>query len=83
MRTLDRSFFRKVVPLAAATISDLKQVTNVRKELEKSGDLLRLNPIKPLRDDETTPGAKCILLKPGIDANGISNYLQTTDYALT
>jgi hypothetical protein len=32
--------------------------------------MLKVNPIKPLRDDETTPGAKCLLLRPGIDASG-------------
>ena len=70
MQTLDKSFFRKVIPLAAVTISDLKQISNVRKELDKSGDMLNLSSIKPLRDDETSPGAKCILLRPGIDAHG-------------
>ncbi|EXJ78256.1 tRNA wybutosine-synthesizing protein 2 [Capronia epimyces CBS 606.96] len=69
MQTLDRSFFRKVVPLAAATVSDPKQLTNVRKELDKSGDMLRLSPIRPLRDDESTPGAKCFILRAGINAN--------------
>ncbi|KAK5213472.1 tRNA(m(1)G37)methyltransferase [Exophiala xenobiotica] len=69
MQTLDRSFFRKVIPLAAASVSDLKQIANVRKELEKSGDMLKVNPIKPLREDETTSGAKCFLLAPQITAH--------------
>ncbi len=69
MQTLDRSAFRKVVPLAAATVPDVRQITAVRKELDHSGDLLRLNPIKPLRDDETS-GGKCFLLRPGIKASG-------------
>lgn len=70
MQTLDRAFFRKVVPLAVATVSDLKQISNLRRELDKSGDILKINPIKPLRDDESAPGAKCILLRLGIDAHG-------------
>jgi len=69
MQNLDKSFFRKVVPLAAASVSDLKQITNVRKELEKSGDMLKIHPIKPLRDDETKLGAKCFLLAPQINAH--------------
>ncbi|KAI1618233.1 Met-10+ like-protein-domain-containing protein [Exophiala viscosa] len=69
MKTLDKSFFRKVIPLAAASVSDMKQITNVRKELEKSSDMLKINPIKPLREDETMPGAKCFLLTPGVAAN--------------
>ncbi|KIW23033.1 uncharacterized protein PV07_11265 [Cladophialophora immunda] len=68
MQTLDKSFFRKVVPLAAATISDVRQITAIRKELDKSQDLLRISPIKPLREDDSVPGAKCLLLRPEIDA---------------
>lgn len=70
--TLDKSFFRKVVPLAAATVFDVKQITHVRKELDRSGDMLRVSPVRPLRDDDSTPGAKCFLLRPGIDAKGMS-----------
>ncbi|KIX01596.1 uncharacterized protein Z518_09322 [Rhinocladiella mackenziei CBS 650.93] len=77
MQTLDRSFFRKVIPLAAATISDLKQITNVRKQLDSSGDMLRLHPIKPMRDDEITPGAKCLLLRPEVDANAPETWSST------
>lgn len=69
MQILDRSFFRKVIPLSAASISDPKQISNVRKALDKSGDVLRLSPIKILRDDELSPGSKCLLLRPGIDAD--------------
>ena len=75
MQTLDRSFFRKVVPLAAASISDVKQITNIRKELEKAGVILKVHPIKSLRDDEKTPGAKCLLLKPEIRPDGKRNHI--------
>jgi len=70
MRTLDRSFFKKTIPLSAATVSDTKKISDVRSELQKSGDLLRLGLVKGLRDDETAPGAKCFLLQPGVDAAG-------------
>lgn len=79
MKTLDKSFFRKVIPLAAASVSDVKQITNVRRELEKSSDILKINPIKPLREDETTPGAKCFLLTPSIVANGMRSLLADSD----
>jgi tRNA (guanine37-N1)-methyltransferase len=72
MQTLDKSFFRKVVPLAAVSISDVRQITTVRKELDSSGDLLKISPLKNLREDDSAPGAKCMLLRHGIDANGSS-----------
>jgi len=66
MKVLDRSFFKKVIPLAAASIAEAKEISNIRKELDRAGALLRLNPIKTLRDDDLRPGAKCLLLRPGI-----------------
>lgn len=66
MQTLDRSFFHKVIPLSAASISDHKEISNVRKELDRSGDVFKLNPIRSLREDDMNPGAKCLLLRPGI-----------------
>ena len=71
MQVLDRSFFRKAVHLAAASISDVKQITTLRKELERSGDILKISPIKHLREDDSSPGAKCILLRHEIQADGI------------
>jgi hypothetical protein len=72
MQTLDRSFFRKVVPLAAASVSDVRQIGNTRAQLTASGELFRLAPLKPLRDDDQNPGAKCLLLKHDVDPNGIA-----------
>lgn len=69
MQVLDRAFFKKVVPLAAVSIADTREISNVRKELDRSGALLRLNPIKTLRDDDLSPGAKCLLLRPGIHSD--------------
>jgi tRNA (guanine37-N1)-methyltransferase len=80
MQILDRSFFHKVIPLSAASISDPKEISNVRKELDRSGDILRLNPIKSLRDDELSPGAKCLLLRPGIYADRKSDGEVVWDY---
>ncbi|EXJ74032.1 uncharacterized protein A1O5_02326 [Cladophialophora psammophila CBS 110553] len=79
MQTLDKSFFHKVVPLAAATISDVKQITNIRKELDNSRDLLRVSPIKPLREDGSAPGAKCLLLRPEIDAKEPTTWSATVE----
>ena len=72
MQTLDKSFFRKVVPLAAASVSDVRQITHVRKELDRSGDVLKISPLKHLREDDSAPGAKCILLRHRINPKGAS-----------
>jgi tRNA (guanine37-N1)-methyltransferase len=80
MQTLDRSVFRKSVVLAAATVSDVKQITTVRNNLSRSGDLLKISPIKPLRDDDSAPGSKCLLLRPGIKANGELTLLYIENY---
>ncbi|KAK2812044.1 hypothetical protein FQN50_001753 [Emmonsiellopsis sp. PD_5] len=40
MRTLDRSFFQKTVPLTAASFFDKKSIGPVRNRLEKSKDIL-------------------------------------------
>ncbi|KAJ5475579.1 tRNA (guanine(37)-N1)-methyltransferase [Penicillium diatomitis] len=55
MKSLDRSFFRKTVPLAAAKIFEKSQISNVRQALGKSHDLLvlpRLNVIRELKDQD-------------------------------
>lgn len=70
-KVLDKSFFRKLIPLAAAAVSDVRQITAIRKELERSGDLLRISQIKSLRDDDiVAESGKCFLLRQGIDADG-------------
>ncbi|KAK6431249.1 tRNA(m(1)G37)methyltransferase, partial [Oleoguttula sp. CCFEE 5521] len=68
-RTLDRNFFRKVIPLQAARIFENKNISNVRSELERSKDALhqdRLGSVFPDPDpDRAKLGTKCVLLRPG------------------
>ena len=75
MRVLDRTFFQKKVPLAAARVLDNKKISRCRKDLEKSRDLLRLERIaivRPDPEDERGPnGRKCLLLKPEVKRNGM------------
>ena len=69
MRSLDRNFFRKKIPLAAAKISDNKKITQFRKDLGQ--DLLRLErytSIKELPGHER--GTKALLLNPNIGVQG-------------
>ena len=67
---MDRSFFRKTIPLSAATIFERRDIERVRADLVRSGDILSLDAVKITRDDETVPGRKCMLLKPKVDATG-------------
>ncbi|EED12288.1 tRNA (guanine) methyltransferase Trm5 [Talaromyces stipitatus ATCC 10500] len=42
MRVLDRSFFKKTVPVSAATVLENKNISSVRKRLESSKDAIDL-----------------------------------------
>ncbi|KAF9892853.1 tRNA(m(1)G37)methyltransferase [Aspergillus nanangensis] len=64
MRVLDRSFFKKTIPLSAATIFKPSDISRVRGELHKSRDLLalpRLSSIQEVRTEDAVK--KCLLLK--------------------
>ncbi|KAI9838647.1 MAG: hypothetical protein M1819_004961 [Sarea resinae] len=52
MRVLDRSFFKKRVPLSAARIPDNKKISKIRTELDRSQDLLR-QPRITMKDSST------------------------------
>ncbi|KAL4775142.1 hypothetical protein BDW60DRAFT_214504 [Aspergillus nidulans var. acristatus] len=67
MRVLDRSFFKKTVPLSAATIFKNSDISRVRRALEQSKDILalpRLNTIQDIKQDDVVK--KCLLLKETI-----------------
>lgn len=84
MRVLDRSFFRKTIPLSAATVFENSNISRVRSELAKSHDLLtlpRLNIIRPApasapagqpaegkKSSDST--RKCLILREGIKHDG-------------
>ena len=75
MRVLDRSFFRKTVPLAAAKVLDYREIANCRKCL--APDLLQVGRIPHVRfDPGGDPTVKLLLLKPQIKTDG--NCLVTT-----
>ena len=70
MRTLDRSFFQKSIPLSAARIRDNKQISKYRTEL--GHDLLkldRMSAVRPVRDSEGQE-AKALLLRPEVKPDG-------------
>jgi tRNA (guanine37-N1)-methyltransferase len=74
MRTLDRAFFRKSLPLVAARIADNKQIFPVRSELVKSKDIMALERMSPVISDPDVDlakqGRKCLLLQPSIKHDG-------------
>jgi len=71
MRVLDRSFFQKTIPIAAATVFEDQNISLVRGKVQSAGHLFGVYSIKSIVPDETVPGRKCILLQPGIRATGI------------
>ena len=66
MQKLDRSFFRKTIPLAAARILNLKDTHQIRSTLLQSRELLQISSLKSLREDPSVPRSKCFLLRPEI-----------------
>ncbi len=66
MRQLDKSFFRKTIPLAAVRLIDLKRIAPVRDLLSKSKALLNIGTIKSLVEGPSDPGAKYLLLRPDV-----------------
>ena len=64
MRVLDRSYFQKKIPLAAARVLQKKQIAKCRAEL--TDDLLKLERVSVVRDDSVEKGLKALLLKPEI-----------------
>ncbi|KKA25536.1 tRNA (guanine(37)-N1)-methyltransferase [Rasamsonia emersonii CBS 393.64] len=91
MRVLDRSFFRKTIPLSAATVFENSNISRVRSELAKSHDLLtlpRLNIIRPApasapagqpaegkKSSDST--RKCLILREGIKHDDATTWSPT------
>lgn len=71
MRTLDRSFFRKTVPVSAAKIFQNSEISGVRKALGSNKDLLvlpRLNVVRELKEQDGVK--KALLLREGVKHDG-------------
>lgn len=72
MRTLDRSFFRKTVPISAATVYKNAEISRVRKDLTVSRDMLvlpRLNVVREIQDQDGVQ-RKAILLREDLKHDG-------------
>jgi tRNA (guanine37-N1)-methyltransferase len=72
---LDRSLFTKKIPIAAARVRDVKNISKYRSELERSKDILKLDRVANVRPDPdaslASKGGKCLLLKPEVKPGGM------------
>ncbi|KAB8258402.1 hypothetical protein BDV32DRAFT_139630 [Aspergillus pseudonomiae] len=78
MRVLDRSFFKKTVPLSAATVFKSSDISRVRGQLQKSRDLLAVPRISSVQDVKVKDEVKkCLLLKEGIKYDDATTWSPT------
>ncbi|KAJ5668499.1 tRNA (guanine(37)-N1)-methyltransferase [Penicillium maclennaniae] len=78
MRTLDRSFFRKTVPVSAAKIFKNSEISHVRKVLGSNKELLvlpRLNVVRELQDQDGVK--KALLLREDMKHDDKSTWSPT------
>ena len=72
MKTLDRSFFKKIIPTSVARVKDPKDISTCRNVLHH--DILKLDrtqAVKSVRDPQGRE-TKALLLKPEIRSEGKS-----------
>ncbi|KAG6999246.1 hypothetical protein G7Y79_00036g072020 [Physcia stellaris] len=72
MRILDRSYFQKKVPLAAARVLQKKQIAKCRQEL--ANDMLKLERKPAVRVDPFDREIKALLLRPEIKSDDDSTW---------
>lgn len=70
MKVLDRAFFHRDIPLAAARVLESKQIARFRRELHH--DILNLERVSVVKNDPSRQGFKSLLLRPEIKSNGNS-----------
>lgn len=80
MNVLDRSFFQRTVQTSALSIHDPRLIQAARAALSASCDLLSATTIKPIVEDEATPGSKCILLQPRVQSSDPSTWDEKWKY---
>jgi len=75
---LDRSLFSKTIPLAAARVPNLKNISLFQAQLNKSHELLTLDRLRAVRIDPDpvlgSKGGKCLLLKPEVKPDDSSTW---------
>ncbi|EON64150.1 hypothetical protein W97_03380 [Coniosporium apollinis CBS 100218] len=78
MRVLDRSFFQRTIPTAAARVSNNKDISGCRKTLERIKDMLDKSRLLVVRPDPLPElaklGRKCLLLRPEVRPDDSSTW---------
>ncbi|KAL4918817.1 hypothetical protein BDW62DRAFT_210213 [Aspergillus aurantiobrunneus] len=78
MRVLDRSFFKRTVPISAATIFKPSDISSVRSKLMKSRDALALPRLGGIRDiEKDNVVRKCLLLRETIKHDDTATWSPT------
>ncbi|OQE29658.1 hypothetical protein PENSTE_c002G04648 [Penicillium steckii] len=79
MRTLDRSFFRKTVPLASAKIFKNSEISRLRKELASTKDLLAIPRLSSVQEIKEQDGSirKALLLRETLKHDDKSTWSPT------
>ncbi|KAF2756651.1 guanine methyltransferase Trm5 [Pseudovirgaria hyperparasitica] len=81
MRTLDRAFFKTTVPISAARVHKIQDISEVRSKILKSKDKFVWNRIPSLKPDpdekHAKAGGKCLLLKPEVKHDDRSTWSPT------
>jgi tRNA (guanine37-N1)-methyltransferase len=79
MRVLDRSFFKKVVPLTAALVFENSQISQCRRQLGKEVlEAERLSSVIPEPNREgNNSGRKAVLLQPQVRPNDPATWSKT------
>ncbi len=76
---LNRALFTKTFDLAAATVHDARTIAQYRLSLLKNNELLRLDRLSSIvahpDKDVATRGGKCLILRPGVKAEGMATAL--------
>lgn len=68
---LDRSLFSKTINLAAASTTDVRDLSRYRVQLQKRREILALPSVDVIRINPLNSSRKCLLLQPGIKAEGM------------
>ena len=68
MKVLDRAYFHRDIPLAAARVLENKQIARFRRELHH--DILNLERVSIIKNDPIKQGFKSLLLRPEIKSDG-------------
>ncbi|KAE9989640.1 hypothetical protein EG327_002441 [Venturia inaequalis] len=81
MRVLDRAFFSKTIPISAARVFTNQHISQCRKDLEKSGDLIQAPRLSAIIQDPDTElakqGRRCLLLRPEIKHDDTATWSKT------